>query len=410
MPSQRIEPRQITFAGEVLSLPVYLDYQASTPLDHRVETAMSNWTHGFTGNPHSSNHIFGHQARRIIEEAQTHIASLINARPHEIIFTSGATEANNLALLGVARAHEGRRHIISVQTEHEAVLQPLEYLATHEGVEVTLLPVDKDGLIDHGALVSAIRPDTIIISVMAANNETGVCQDIARIGQICTERSIVFHSDAVQALSTEAIDVTAQNISLLSLSGHKLYGPMGIGALYVREGTDIAPLIYGGAQQRSIRPGTLPTALCVGLGEACRILAKCRTTNRNHLNKLRSSMVQRLSAELKNSVRLNGDMAPHIPGCLSLSFAGIDAEDLLHELPDLALSTGSACSSMNGKPSHVLKAMGMKAVDIAATIRLGLGRTTTQAEVHYATDQIIAAYNTLQPGKTTNITHQNGMH
>lgn len=394
--------------------PIYLDYQASTPLDHRVEKVMADCLQEYIGNPHSSTHRFGHQARRAIEEAQGHIATLINAQPHEIIFTSGATEANNLALLGIARAHTGPRHIISVQTEHESILQPLDYLATHEGIEVTLLLVDKNGLIDLGEFTSAVQPETILVSVMAANNETGVCQNISAIGQICAERSILFHTDAVQALTTESIDVAEQNISLLSLSGHKLYGPMGVGALYVREGTNIAPLMRGGAQQRSIRPGTLPTALCVGLGEACRVISENRSDERDHLQNLRAMLTQRLKSGLGNAVEINGEEAPHIPGCLSITFEGIEAEDLLHELSDLALSTGSACSSMSGEPSHVLKAMGRNSIEIARAVRLGIGRPTTAVEIVYAADQIVASYLRLRAddradGNHETRKHRNGM-
>ncbi|MBO0334146.1 cysteine desulfurase [Sneathiella sp. CAU 1612] len=414
MASRTTDRRQVMFEGETLTLPIYLDYQASTPLDHRIEKVMTDCLQDFTGNPHSSTHRFGHQGRRKIEEAQDHVAALINARPHEIIFTAGATEANNLALLGIARARTGPRHIISGQTEHESVLQPLDHLAAQENVTVTLQPVDKNGLINLDDLMSAIRPETILISIMAANNETGVCQNLSAIGQICKERRILFHTDAVQALATEKIDVRAMNISLLSLSAHKLYGPMGIGALYVRDGTEITPLLHGGAQQRSIRPGTLPTALCTGLGEACRLIREYRSNAREHLQGLRARLIQRLEAELGNAIELNGEEAPHIPGCVSLTFKGIEAEDLLHELPDLALSTGSACSSTSGEPSHVLRAMGQNSIDIAGTIRLGIGQPTTVAEVNYAAAQIVTAYRRLIagnaiPSKQGKTTHHNGI-
>ena len=401
-------PNQIL--KQPLTLPIYLDYPASTPLDPRVEKVMTDCHRENVGNPHSNTHRFGHKARRRIEEAQAQIAGLLNARPHEIIFTSGATEANNLALLGVARAHKGPRHIISVQTEHESILQPLDYLVAQEDVAVTLLGVDKNGLIDLDALMSTMRPETILVSVMAANNETGVCQDLSAIGYICEERHILFHTDAVQTLATEAIDVSDKNISLLSLSGHKLYGPMGIGALYVREGTAITPLLFGGTQQQSIRPGTLPTALCTGLGEACRLISENQSSDWEHLERLRATLTQRLTAKLGDAIEVNGEDAPHIPGCLSLTFKDIEAEDLLHELPDLALSTGSACSSTSGKPSHVLKAMGHSAIDIAGTVRLGIGRLTTEAEINYAADQIIAAISRLCANNDAGKTHGNSKH
>lgn len=396
--------------NESLHLPIYLDFQASTPLDTQVEEVMKDCYHDFIGNPHSSTHGFGHKARRRIEEAQTHIAELINARPHEIIFTSGATEANNLALLGIAGLPKKPRHIISIRTEHESILQPLDFLASQEDISVTLLPVDRNGLINLDELISAIQPETILISVMAANNETGVCQNLPAIGQVCNERGILFHTDAVQALITERMNVAEENISLLSLSGHKLYGPMGIGALYVREGTNIAPIVRGGAQQQAIRPGTLPTALCAGLGEACRIVSKNQTHERDHLQRLRSTFINRLKLGLDNIFEINCEGVPHVPGCLSLTFNGIDAEDLLHQLPDLALSTGSACSSTSGEPSHVLKAMGRSAVDIAGTVRLGIGRPTTEIEILYAADQIIAAISRLQANGGTNEIHGNSKH
>lgn len=390
--------RQISFEGSNISLPIYLDYPASTPLDEQIAATMTATMHSSVGNPHSSTHRFGHQARQSIERAQEQIAALINARPHEIIFTSGATEANNLALLGLVNAASGARHIISVETEHEAVLQPLRYLSRDEEVELTLLPVDANGLIGLKALEKAIRPETILVSVMAANNETGVQQDINSIARICARKNISFHCDAAQALVTEAIDVAAQNITLLSLSSHKIYGPMGIGALYVKEGTDIAPLFHGGAQQRAIRPGTLPTVLCIGFGEACRIVKESRDKDARHIASLRAAFKEQLQAELGEAVRFNGEAVPHIPGCISVTFASVDVEDLLHQLPDLALSTGSACSSMKSEPSHVLRAMGRSAEEAAATIRLGLGRPTAFAEVTYAAQQIINAYRKIRTG------------
>tara|TARA_R110000772_G_scaffold62989_2_gene141251 strand:- start:174 stop:1406 length:1233 start_codon:yes stop_codon:yes gene_type:complete len=390
--------RQVSFEGSTLSLPIYLDYPASTPLDEQVAIAITTAMQKSSGNPHSSTHSFGHQARQSIEQAQEHIATLINARPHEIIFTSGATEANNLALLGFIRAVSGTRHVISVETEHEAVLQPLKFLSNHEGVELTLLPVDENGLIDLKRLEKEIRRETVLVSVMAANNETGVRQDIRSIGRICAERNIAFHCDAAQALVTEKIDITVENITLLSLSGHKIYAPMGIGALYVKEGTKINPLFHGGGQQRALRPGTQPTALCVGLGEACRIVSESRESDTRHIKRLRSAFKEALWNQLGDEVRFNADAASHIPGCVSMTFTGINAEDLLLELPDLAFSTGSACSSMTSEPSHVLRAMGLSAEEAAATIRIGLGRPTKFDDVAYTVQQIVRAYHNIRNG------------
>ncbi|WP_293950861.1 cysteine desulfurase family protein [Sneathiella sp.] len=381
--------REIFFEGKQISLPLYMDYQASTPLDTRVETAMAPWLGASVGNPHSKTHVFGHRARHAIETARRNIAALINAQPNEIIFTSGGTEANNLALMGYARARKGPRHIISVATEHDAIRQPLYHLARAEGVDVTFLDVDSRGLINLNRLIDAFRDDTILVSIMAANNETGVKQDIEAIGRICEWQNVAFHSDAVQALASESIDVETTNLTMMSLSAHKIYGPMGIGALYIREGTHINPLMYGGSQQRAIRSGTLPTALCVGFGEACRILSESRRTEARRLTLLRHTLIEQLRAGLGDAVRINGDGAPSIPGCLSITFDGVDAEELLHELPDLALSTGSACHSEEATPSHVLLAMGRSANNTASTVRLGLGRPTGLTEVNYAAAQLV---------------------
>ncbi|WP_373085210.1 cysteine desulfurase family protein [Sneathiella sp.] len=384
------QPRQIIFEGKPLTLPIYLDHQASTPVDERVADAMAPFWRDGVGNPHSMTHAFGARARDAIEIARTEIAALISANPHEIIFTSGATEANNLALLGIARANAGARHIISVTTEHEAILRPLEALA-EEGLDITLLAVNSTGRINLDALEVAIRPETLLVSVMAANNETGTCQDLAAIGAICKKHGVTFHSDAAQGLGTEKIDVEEFHLSLLSLSGHKLYGPMGIGALYVRDRTRIKPQVVGGGQERNLRAGTLPTALCVGLGAACRIIGAERGRDAQHLRQLRESLQSSLSASLGEQVQFNGEEAPHIPGCLSVTLVGVDAEDLLHDLPALALSTGSACTSLLSEPSHVLRAMGLSAREAAATIRVGFGRSTTKAEVQYAACEIIRA-------------------
>ncbi|MCF8466381.1 MAG: cysteine desulfurase [Sneathiella sp.] len=374
-----------------ISLPLYLDYQASTPMDARVEAAMAPYWNSVFGNPHSATHGFGLKAAQAIEEARAEIASLLTAKPHEIIFTSGATDSSNLALLGTARAKTGKRHIISVATEHESVLQPLKLLEK-EGVDITLLPVDRDGLVELAALENSICTDTMLVSVMTANNETGVCQDIDAIGKICARHGVAFHTDAAQALTTRKLDTVKTNLTFASLSGHKLYGPMGIGALYIRDRSEITPLIVGGAQERGLRAGTLPTALCVGLGAACRIAGEAREKDAAHLQRLTATFHEILDTELTGKASFNGNAAPHIPGCLSVTFAGIDAEDLLHELPQLALSTGSACSSRQAEPSHVLLAMGRSAVEAAATVRIGFGRSTSMVDVQFAAKQILRGY------------------
>ncbi|MCR9214474.1 MAG: cysteine desulfurase [Proteobacteria bacterium] len=378
----------ISFAGATLSLPIYLDHQASTPLDLQVREAMAPYQDELYGNPHSRTHQRGLSLHQAIETAREHVAALIKAAPHEIIFTSGATEANNLALLGFLRAQKGPHHVISVMTEHEAILQPLK-AAEAEGARVTLLPVDEEGRLDLRALENAIQEQTVLVSVMAANNETGLCHDLPAIGEICAGKGIAFHTDAVQALATQEVDVGRAGLSLLSLSGHKLYGPMGIGALYVKESTVLSPLTFGGNQEGGLRAGTLPTALCVGLGEACRLLTRRRKADAAHILDLRERLKVHLVEKLGSSARFNSEAAPHIPGCLSVTIEGVDAEELLFELPDLALSTGSACSSLAGEPSHVLRAMGLGAEAVAATVRIGIGRETTGAEIDYAAGRLV---------------------
>lgn len=384
-------PRSITHKGAIIALPLYLDYQASTPLDPVVRRQMAPYLDHLWGNPHSSTHGFGHDAHNAIEVARQQIAELLGAEPQEIIFTSGATEANNLALLGHVRSHNGARHVISVATEHEAVLAPLKQLQA-EGVEVTLLSVDARGGLDLDQLKQALRPETVLVSAMMANNETGVCHDLDAIGQICRDAGITFHSDAAQGLSTKELDVGQTAVDLLSLSGHKIYGPMGIGALYQREGCALTPLLHGGAQEKGLRAGTLPTALCVGLGAACALLTDQREADATWISELRRQLIEQLRAALGSAVQVNEEAVRQIPGCLSLRFDGIEAEDLLHALPDLALATGSACTSQDGRPSHVLRAMGQSAIDASATLRLGIGRETSAGDITYVIDQLLAAY------------------
>ncbi|TNE36372.1 MAG: cysteine desulfurase [Alphaproteobacteria bacterium] len=394
MSRERTIQPEAAFEGEVISLPLYLDYPASTPLDPRVFDAMSPLMQGARGNPHSRTHALGFKAHHAIEEARIEIARLIQAKPHEIIFTSSATEANNLALLGILRAATGRRHVISCVTEHEAILRPLEALA-EEGVEITLLPVDTEGRIDIDELEGAIRPETTLITLMAANNETGVIHDLNAIGRIAAHHGIPFHSDAAQGLGTLDIDVGRDSLAALSLSSHKIYGPSGIGALYLREDIEIRPIFHGGAQEKTLRPGTLPTALCVGFGEACRLLLETREEEAAGFTALRQEFLATLRAKLGNRLRVNGEEAAHIPNCLSLTIDGVEAEDLIDRLPDLALSTGSACTSARGEPSHVLIAMGRTAVEAAATLRLGFGRSTRTVELRYAAHRIAEAVQSL---------------
>ena len=372
--------------------PVYLDYQATTPVDPRVLDAMLPLFSDRFGNPHSRQHEVGREAEAEVEAARAQIAALIAAAPREIIFTSGATESNNLAIKGSAWFHRERRdHIVTVATEHKCVLESCARLA-REGISVTVLPVAGNGLVSLDALAQAIGDRTVLVSVMAANNEIGVLQPVAEIGRLCRERGVYFHTDAAQAVGKIPVDVNQMAIDLLSISGHKLYGPKGIGVLYVRRRPRVRllPLIDGGGQERGLRSGTLPAPLCVGLGEACAIAAEEMPAEAQRLGALRDRLRARLQAALPD-MRVNGDMDRRLPGNLNVSFPGVDAEALMRAVPYVAISTGSACTSATVEPSYVLRAMGV-ADDLArASVRFGLGRFTTEAELDYACNRLIAA-------------------
>jgi len=375
-----------------VSDPVYLDHQATTPLDARVLEAMRPWLDGRNvGNPHSAMHRGGWRAAEAIEAARAGVAALIGARPGEIVFTSGATEANNLALCGASR--DGGA-VVASAVEHPSVLDcqgPLEA----RGRTTRTVPVDGEARIRLDRLEPVGAGD--LVSVMAANNEVGTIQPIAEIAALCRAHGALFHTDAVQLLSTGAIDVRATGIDLLSLSGHKLYGPMGIGALYVRDGIEIEPQLFGGGQQNGVRPGTLPVALCVGLGAACRIARAERDADAERLKALRERLFFGLQTELLD-IRRNGSIEG-LAGCLNVTLPGIDAEELLLDLPELALSTGSACSTGAPGPSHVLLAMGRTPEDAHASIRFGLGRGTDEADVVFATERIVSAVRSRASGE-----------
>ena len=368
--------------------PIYLDHQATTPVDERVLAAMVPFFTEYFGNP-ASNHFYGWTAAAAIDQARTQVAQAIGAKPAEIIFTSGATEANNLAIKGVAEVSLQRgRHIITVQTEHSAVLAPCGYLAKL-GWAVTYLPVDERGLISIADLAAAIRPDTILVSVMAANNEIGVLQPLAEIGKICRQHQIPFHTDAVQAIGYLPIDVNDCGIDLLSLTAHKLYGPKGVGALYVRSGQGLAPQQLGGGKEK--RAGTLATPLIVGFGEAIELGMSMLEPESLRLEALRNSLWQQLQA--LPEVQLNGDLQQRLPHNLNVSFAGLPTNGLLRELqPLVALSSGSACA--NGQPSHVLAALGRSKT--VANLRFGLGRGTTEVEIDQVAEATIKAVKLLR--------------
>lgn len=373
--------------------PIYLDYQSTTPCDPRVLEKMLPFFCENYGNPHSRYHIHGKIAENAVEDARAQVAQLINADSREIIFVSGATEANNLGLKGVARFYKERKnHIITCVTEHKCVLDTCRYLET-EGFSVTYLPVQSNGLIDLDDLAQAITDKTILVSIMVANNEIGVIQDIPAIGKICREQGVFFHTDAAQAVGKIPLDVEAMNIDLLSISGHKIYGPKGIGALYVRRKPRVRlqPLIHGGGQERGFRSGTLPTPLCVGLGEACAFAQIEMHDEAIRLKKLSDRLYEGIKERLPD-VCLNGDRYKRIPGNLNLSFPCVEGEGLMMRLKNLCLSSGSACSSVSLEPSYVLRALGGDHAELAHTsLRFGLGRFTTEEEIDVAIDQIVGA-------------------
>jgi cysteine desulfurase len=365
---------------------IYMDYQASTPADPRVVEAMQPYWSVMYGNPHSTDHAFGWNADAAIEIARAQVAALIGADADEIIFTSGATEANNLAVLGIARASPPeRRRIVVSAIEHKCVLAAAR-AAAEEGFDVVTVPVGAGGIVDPDALAAVVDASVALVSVMAVNNEIGTVQPLREIAAICEAAGAVFHTDAAQALSVIPIDVTTLSADLMSLSAHKAYGPKGMGALYVRRGLRIRPkpIIHGGGQEGGLRSGTLPTPLCVGFGEACRILAEERGGDAKRIRILRD----RFLAELRKGVpglTVNGDQATRHPGNLNLLFPSIDASLLLQNLhPNVAASTGSACTSGQPEPSHVLRAIGLSSEDANASIRFSVGRFTTEGDVDQA--------------------------
>jgi cysteine desulfurase len=366
--------------------PIYLDYMATTPTDPRVTEAM--WPYltekKWCANASSIHHVMGKSVLKAIEEHRLMICELLNIRPEAFIFTSGATESNNIAILGAARAYQRQgRHLITTKTEHSAVLQVFEHLEK-EGFEVTYLNVQSNGLINLSELEQAIRPDTILASVMHVNNEIGVIQDIASIGSLLRSRGILFHVDAAQSLGPLSIDLSGLAVDLMSFSGHKIYGPKGIGGLYMRHKPRIqlSPIIYGGGQEQGIRPGTLATAQIVGFAEAVRIAFEQREAEQLRLLEYRKQIYH--AASVMDNVVWNGDMVQRIAGNLNMSFIGVDGSDLISSLYPLMVSSQSACSASLGKVSHVLQALGRPEALARSTIRLSLGRWTTQDEVNQA--------------------------
>jgi len=376
-----------------VKLPVYMDNHATTPVDPRVLEAMLPYFKETFGNPASRNHSFGWAAEEAVETAREQIAKLIGATSKEIVFTSGATESDNLAIKGVAEMYrEKGNHIITAVTEHKAVLDTCKRLEKH-GYRVTYLPVQKNGLIDLDDLKRAMDDKTILVTIMAANNEIGVLQPIEEIGKLCRERGVLFHTDAVQAIGKVPMDVNKQNIDLASITGHKIYGPKGVGALYVRRRNprvQISAQVDGGGHERGMRSGTLNVPGIAGLGKACAIAQQDMPQEACRLAGLRNRLRDRIEAKL-DEVYINGSMEHRLPGSLNMSFAYVEGESLLMGINDIAVSSGSACTSATLEPSYVLKALGTGDDLAHSSLRFGIGRFNTEAEVDYVADRVIEA-------------------
>jgi len=374
-----------------MTSPLYLDYAATTPIDPRVAALMSEClgASGAHGNPSSVGHAFGRRARALVETARAQVANLIAARPEGIVWTSGATESDNLALLGVARfelsgaSDSPRRHIVTSKTEHKAVLDPLKRLE-REGFEVTYLKPDVCGIVHSEQVAAALRPDTLLVSLMHANNEIGVINDVGEVGQVCRSRNVLLHVDAAQSVGKLPINVEAMSIDLLSLTAHKFYGPKGIGALYVRPkpAVGIEALLLGGGQERGLRSGTLPTHQIVGMGLACELAGDERDADSQRVSELRHRLWQGITEV--GGVELNGHPTECLPGILNVAFHGVDGESLQLALRELAVSSGAACASASDESSYVLRALGRSDQLAQSSLRFSLGRFSTAADIDFA--------------------------
>lgn len=377
--------------------PLYLDYQSTTPVDKRVMEAMIPFFTEKFGNPHSRSHSFGWEAEEAVQDARGKIASLINADAKDIVFTSGATESNNLAIKGCAAFYQkNKNHIITLTTEHKCVLDSFRHLK-QQGFEVTYLPVKPNGLIDLDQLSGAITDKTLLVSVMAVNNEIGVIQPLKEIGKICREKGVFFHSDIAQGYGKIPIDVEECNIDLASISGHKIYAPKGIGALYFRRKPRVRllPIISGGGQERGVRSGTVSTPLAVALGAASQIAALEMESEFARVKQLADLFMKKIFDNI-SEVYLNGDPDKRYPGNINLSFSYVEGESMILAIKDLAVSSGSACTSASLEPSYVLKALGLEDELAHTSIRFGIGRFTTEAEIRYAADLVISKVNHLR--------------
>jgi cysteine desulfurase len=373
---------------EKVKLPIYMDNHATTPLDPRVLEAMLPYLTGKFGNAASRSHCFGWEAGKAVETARQQVANLIGATAEEIVFTSGATESDNLAIKGIAEnRHKTGNHIITVATEHKAVLDTCKRLEKY-GLRITCLSLQNDGLVDLNALRSALSDETILVSVMAANNEIGVLQPIEQIGKLCGERGVIFHTDAAQAAGKIPMHVAAQNLDLVSISAHKMYGPKGVGALYVRNGIELAPILDGGGHEHGMRSGTLNVPAIVGLGKACEICQNQMADESSRTSVFRDRLRDKIISDL-DGISINGSMESRLPGNLNISFAGVDGEELLTALDSVAVSSGAACTSAHIEPSYVLKALGISDELAQSSVRFGIGRFNTAEEIDYVGELVV---------------------
>ena len=373
--------------------PIYLDNNSTTPVDHEVLEAMLPYFTTRFGNPSNTLHAYGVDAADAVERSRAQVASIVGASPREIVFTSGATESNNLAILGACRfGKQNAGHVVTAVTEHKAVLEACKQLES-EGFRITYLPVDRFGTVSSSDVEKAIRPNTILVSVMAANNEVGTIQPIREIGAVCQEKGVLFHSDAVQAVGRLPIDIDAWNVDLLSMSAHKIYGPKGVGALFIRRSGakfGLMPLIFGGGQERGLRSGTLPVPQIVGFGMACDKAQRSLHEEPERICSLRDALKERLLMAVPGTV-LHGHPGQQLPGLLNLGFPDVDGDVFIHLLTGVAASQGSSCSAGSFEPSHVLRAMGVSDNLARASLRLGVGRFNTDEDITRAAELIIAA-------------------
>ena len=369
---------------------IYLDNQATTPLDPEVFSAMSPWFTEKFGNASSRNHTYGWEAEEAVEIARESVAAIIGSLPKEIIFTSGATEANNIALQGVAKNYQNQgRHIITLKTEHKAVIDVCQHLS-EDGFDITYLPVDKDGMLNVNKFEDAIRDDTIFASVMHVNNEIGVIQPIKELGAICKNKNVIFHVDAAQSVGKIPLNIDDMGIDLLSISAHKFYGPKGVGALYIRRKdprVQLQPVMFGGGHERGVRSGTLPVPNIVGMGRACDLAADVMNEENLKITTLRDALLQGIRDKNPNAL-VNGSMEKRVAGNLNMSFPGVNNEAIIAAIPEIAISSGSACTTSTMEPSHVLLALGMSKEEAYSSLRFGIGRFNTEEDIHIAVKSI----------------------